>query len=91
MKIESFSDLEKAFKLARKHGVDSLKVDNLEFKLGHPPDAPIKQAKPDKELVTVSSPTTLETNTINIKTWEQMTDEEKLFYSVQEAYIKNSN
>lgn len=38
MNIESLKDLEKVLKLARKLGVTTMKVDNIEFQLGSIPE-----------------------------------------------------
>lgn len=89
MKIENFKDLEKAIKVCRKHGIDSLKIDNIEFKLGLTPETPV-QLQPKQERILVAEPNTMELNSLNVKTWEEMTDEEKLFYSVQERYVSNT-
>lgn len=48
MKIENIKQLQQLLKLARKEGVESMRVDGIEFFLGHLPQPTAKKtAKPD--------------------------------------------
>ncbi len=49
MTIESLKDLQKLIALCRKTGVESIKVDGIEFHLGRQPD---KASKPQPEVIT---------------------------------------
>lgn len=79
MKIDSVNDLRKIIELCRKTGVESIKVDNVEIKLGEAP------AKPQRASKTVQPPIFAPggiTDDSQIESFDALTDEQKLFYSV---------
>lgn len=85
MKIESQKDLAKLIALCRKTGVQSIRVDNVEFHLG---DQPFEQPKhsvmtkssislPKAQVVTTSGPDVVES--------DEMTEEQLLMWSVSDT------
>jgi len=85
LKIDNFKDLERVIKLCRKAGVDSIKIDNVEFHLGAEPysNKPVrKQIKAIEDMIT--SPITPGgiTEDTRIDT-DGLTEEQLLFYSAR--------
>lgn len=52
MKIESLNDLNKLMKLCRSQGIESIKIDNVEFRMG---DVPLKVTKTKATIATVNA------------------------------------
>lgn len=81
MKLESLQDLKKLIDLCRKTGVETIKVDGLELKLGAVmPDKPKRQSK--QAISTGIAPGGITDNT-PITFDGMLTDEEMLFYSAE--------
>lgn len=80
MTIGSLKELDKLLALCRKRGVQSIRVDNIEFHLGEMPNKSTKQQlirsiiAPDVFIPGGVGPDT------HIET-DELTDEQKLFYS----------
>jgi hypothetical protein len=79
MKLETLKDLEKLINLCRKTGVDTIKVDNIELKLG---EAPYKAPKATKQETQANTPPTYAPGGITeeIKV-EGLTQEQLLYWS----------
>jgi len=91
MTITSLKDLKKLIALCRRTGVQSIRVDNIEFHLG---EEPIKVSHPRQNEQNVTNEVqqvTLTPGGVTEKTkipgvtiasdWDLLTDEQKLFYS----------
>jgi hypothetical protein len=89
MKIDTLKDLEKVISLCRKLGVESIKIDNVEFHLGQLP----AKAKKVKSLIVDTfseadikvpqyTPVTNATEADRIVT-DELTEEQLMFYSAQ--------
>lgn len=79
MKIDGVNDLRKLIKLCREQGIDSIKVDNIEIKLGDKPQKPTKETKAAPQPVFTPGGITEDTQ---IDSFDALTDEQKMFYSV---------
>lgn len=81
MKLDTLRDLEKAIKLCRKLGVDSIKIGDVEFHLGSKPQVSrITSVK--KTSVTTDSyvdPSIITEDTKILS--DELTDEQKLYWS----------
>ncbi len=93
MKIETLKDLKEAILLCRKQGVQSIKIDNVEFHLG---DLPVVQKRVKKQQVSLDNLPKQKTflpnevtedskiiNEIAAIDSDELTDEQKLFWSSQ--------
>lgn len=70
MKVESLRDLDKLLVLCRKRGVQSIRVDGIEFHLGElPVTSSIKRHK------------AVQVENVDINTPDQLTEEQRLFGS----------
>lgn len=87
MKIESLKELTKVIQACRKLGVESIKVDNVEFHLGHLPD------KPGKTEITVGMGKYIVPGGITPDTkiiTDELTEEQLMFYSARpEAFTRD--
>lgn len=93
MQIKDFKDLEKVIKLARKTGVQSIKIDNVELHLGAEPTKAITY-KP--AAITLESPDPLAHARVpgytpyvpvvatDIHSPDELTEEQLMFYSSDE-------
>lgn len=89
MTITNLKQLQQLLKLARKEGVESMRIGGIEFHLGHLPSAPVKKtAKPDN-FANLNLPPEADLQmpqytppivTDNIDT-DELSDEQKLFWS----------
>jgi hypothetical protein len=85
--INTIKDLAKVISLCRKTGVAYLKLDGLELNLGPAPktkDTSIETSTFGDANVKVPKPNLLEEAQAE-ESWDSLTDEEKLNYSVTEA------
>jgi hypothetical protein len=80
MKIDNFKDFEKLLKKCREYGVESIKVDGIEFYLGHMPEKQIKLNKSVNLNATNPGINQAITEDIKIPT-DELTPEQLLFYS----------
>lgn len=86
MKINTLKDLEKVVKLCRKSGIDSIKIDGIELQLGPEPTISVKQSAS----ITGGTQTFGEiASDTKIPMVEEMSNEDLLFYSVQENLQNN--
>lgn len=81
MVINSLKELEKLMILCRKRGVDSIKIDNIEFRLSDEPVKVQRQSLQDKALPGATDKT-IDADT-KIETPGDLTPEQLLFYSTQ--------
>lgn len=79
MKIENLNELQKVIKACRKLGVQSIKIDNVEFHLGDIPSPILPKALRATEAITTIAPGGI-TEDIKI-TSDELTDDQLLFYS----------
>lgn len=77
MNLPDLKQLDKIIGLCRKRGVKSIKIDNVELTLSD--DAPIKNVRSSK-----TSSKTHESPTGNELETSELTEEQLLFYSVQD-------
>jgi len=82
MKIESLKDLEKVIKLCRKNGIETFKIDGIEFKLGSLPVEDRQTASPtympgDIGVTYTPGGVTADTKIVT----EELSDEQMLFWS----------
>lgn len=82
MKVNTLSDLKKLLKLCRAEGVQAIKVDGLEIGLGA---LPVSASRPKHAPYDLNLPPEATAQIINNIPTDEMSDEELLFYSVQEA------
>lgn len=75
MKIESISDLNKLMKLCRAQGIESIKIDNIEFRMG---DLPVKAIKTKAATPTPTSGVITEHDRIET---DGLTEEQLRFWS----------
>lgn len=54
MKLESFQDLKRVLDLCRKAGVETIKIDNVEFTLGAAPEVPKRSSRKSRELSSIA-------------------------------------
>jgi hypothetical protein len=80
MKLENLKDLEKAIKLCRKLGVETLRIDTVEIKLGDEPKTELGQqlVKGLQEANTYAPGIITEDSKIETT---ELTEEQLLFYS----------
>lgn len=92
MKIDSPKDLEKVIAVMRKTGVESLKIGDIEIRLGDMPERPQKRSKAqpsplngDAYGMMANIPIIPQTAPpIDVESFDSLSDEERLFYSVSE-------
>jgi hypothetical protein len=81
MQVKDINDLEKIIKLCRKTGVESIKIDNIELKLGD---------QPEKQLLATPAKKTINTSTYapggitedsKIEIPEQLTEDQLMMWS----------
>lgn len=95
MKIENPKELKAIIQLCRKLGVQSIKIDGIEFHLGDLPQKTYKEPKAVKQesrlggskgtggmLIGASTTNATEATKVPVASeWDMLTDEQKLFYS----------
>lgn len=89
MTIDNLKTLKALLKLARAEGVESMRIDNVEFHLGYVPEKSTNIGVAKKTEADVKSPFEALAGTPIIPkietpdAWDSLTDEQKLFYSAQ--------
>jgi hypothetical protein len=81
MQVKDINDLEKIIKLCRKTGIESIKIDNIELKLGEVPQKDT-QILPKRTINTTTYAPGGITEDSKIDVPEQLTEEQMMFYSV---------
>jgi hypothetical protein len=93
MIVKDLKDLQKIIQLCRKTGVESIKIDNVEFHLGALPKATKRNKNIDLEAFPESNikipqftpVTTEETSTTDVIATDELTDEQLLMWSAQDS------
>jgi len=83
VKLDTLKDLKRVIKLCRSEGVDSIRIDNVEIHLAQ---LPVKRPTTTQQLGDATTFSTIYTsNNITdetiIPTFDDLTEEQKLFYS----------
>jgi len=85
MKLENIKDLQKVIQLCRKSGVDSIRIDNVEFHLGPKPMRYSNKALKLEESTTYApGGITADTQVPVPPMPDELTEEQLLMWSVQE-------
>ena len=92
MKIENLKDLKKVIDLCRSTGVDKMSIDGIHIELGMAPHKEPRKSKSSEFVQSVGqtpiSPGGI-TEDVRIPVLESLTEEQLLFYSVQQENENN--
>jgi hypothetical protein len=83
MKIETLKELEQLIKLCKKQGIKAIKIDNIEFGIEEQTTAPAKRIEtlPEEAVRVPAYNGAPLSDPGKVETAEELTDEQKLFWS----------
>ena len=91
MKIDNAKDLAKLIALCRKTGVQSIRVDNIEFHLGDVPYAQPRAASQPKTGITLPKASNAPSSGPDVIQSDEMTEDQLLMWSVSDTPDANAS